>query len=243
MRPRSFFATAASVSMAIVLAFSSVACKKPAKAGGACTKEWATDCTDKRSALVCVSGKLEVLACRSATGCMDMGDGNDDCTNDTEDVGEPCREEGTFGCSVDTKGLMKCDGKHWMRIDDCKGQNGCTSNAAGAKCDKGTETAGASCSPENEGNGACAPDGKSLLMCRSGKMVVAATCKGLNGCRQQGTDLDCNQTIADVGDPCYEGKFACSTDKKSRLQCRNGKMVTQKACKSCTVMIQEVQCE
>jgi hypothetical protein len=76
-------------------------------------------------------------------------------------------------------------------------------------------------------------------------MVIAATCKGMHGCREAFNKLECNQTIADPGDPCdnYEGKFACSTDKKTRLVCKGGKMVKDKTCKSCSVMIDEVQCQ
>jgi hypothetical protein len=244
MRTRSFFFSAALVVVMAVLVLAAGACKKHGKAGDPCKTEWSTDCTDKKDALVCVSGKLEALACRSINGCMDMGDGNDDCSNETQMMGEPCKDEGNYSCSIDAKEMLKCDSKHWIMVDDCKGQNGCQSSASGAKCDKGTETAGASCSAQNEGNGSCSPDGKSLLMCRSGKMVLAATCKGLNGCRQRGTDLDCNQTVADIGDPCFEGKYACSTDRKTRLQCRSGKMAKDRTCnKSCSVMIEEVQCQ
>ena len=241
MRTRQLVAVALVAAIAVV----AVACKKPGKAGDACKKEWATDCTDKKNALVCVSGKLEAVACRDITGCMDMGDGNDNCSNDTQNVGEPCKDDGNYGCSIDKKAMLKCEAMHWKKVDDCKGQNGCVSNAQGAKCDQGTESAGAACTAANEGNGSCTPDGKSLLICRSGKMVVGATCKGMNGCRQQGTKLDCNQTIADLGDPCddYEGKYACAADKKTRLVCKAGKMVKDKVCKSCSVMIQDVQCQ
>jgi hypothetical protein len=234
-----------SVALVAVVAVLAVACKKPMKAGDACKKEWATDCTDKTHALVCVSGKLEAVGCRDNVGCMDVGDGDDNCSNNNQNVGEPCKAEGNFSCSVDSKAMLKCDSKHWTKVDDCKGQHGCVSNAQGATCDQGTESLGASCTPQNEGNGSCTPDGKSLLVCHSGKMVVGATCKGMNGCRQAGTKLDCNQTLADLGDPCgdYEGKYACAPDKKTRLVCKGGKMVKDKVCKSCSVMIQDVQCQ
>jgi len=221
-------------------------CKKPPKPGGACTKEFAVECTGKAAAVMCVSSKWEAVACRDITGCMDMGgDGTDNCSNSTQNVGEPCKEEGNPSCSVDTKAMLKCQDKHWVKIDDCNGQHGCVSNAKGATCDKGTENAGASCTASNEGNGSCTPDGKSLLICKGGKMIVAATCKGMHGCREAFNKLECNQTISDLGDPCedWEGKPACSTDKKTRLVCKNGKMVKDKVCKSCSVMIDDVQCQ
>ena len=218
--------------------------KKTAKAGDACKTEWATDCVDKSNALVCVSGKLEAIACRDVTGCMDMGDGNDNCSSGGHQVGKPCKEEGDPGCSADSKAMLKCNSKHWKKESDCRGQLGCVSNAHGAKCDEGTGNAGDPCTADNEGNAACTADGKTLLICHGGKMVVGATCKGMNGCRQMGTKLDCNETLADLGDPCegYDGKYACASDKKTRLVCRGGKMVKDKVCKSCSVMIQDVQC-
>jgi hypothetical protein len=230
----------------VVVAVVVAACSKGPRAGEKCTRAWAIECTGKTDAVVCVGGRWESMQCRSVTGCMDMGnEGNDGCSNDTHVVGEPCKEDGAYGCSLDGKAMLKCDADRWTKADDCRGQNGCVSNATGASCDKGTESAGAACTPENEGNGSCTPDGHALLVCKSGKMVVAAMCKGMHGCRQQGTKLDCNQTIADVGDPCddYEGKYACASDKKSRLVCKNGKMARDRGCKSCTVVIDDVQCQ
>ena len=222
------------------------ACKKKAmKAGDPCKTEWATDCVDKKNAMVCVNGKLEAIACRDITGCMDMGDGNDNCDNTTHNVGEPCKKDGDYECSVDTKAMLKCDSKHWTKIDDCKGQHGCVSNAKGATCDKGSGNVGDPCTSDQENTGACTPDGKSLILCHSGKMVLGSTCKGLNGCRQAGTKLDCNNTVADVGDPCEgdEGKPACGTDKKTHLVCKSGKFVKDRTCKSCSVMIDKVECQ
>src|ERR1019366_9474938 len=43
MRTRQLVAVALVAAIAVV----AVACKKPGKAGDACKKEWATDCTDK----------------------------------------------------------------------------------------------------------------------------------------------------------------------------------------------------
>ena len=95
------------VAVVAVLSVLAVACKKPGKAGDACKKEWATDCTDKKNALVCVSGKLEAVGCRDNVGCMDMGDGNDNCSNNNQNVGEPCKQEGNYSCSVDSKAMLK----------------------------------------------------------------------------------------------------------------------------------------
>src|SRR5207302_6259835 len=117
-------------------------CSK-AKAGGSCKKEGAVTCVDDKNGLVCVDGKWEAEQCRSLNGCMSMGLGEGNCTNDGFAEGEPCPgKEGDPACSVDKKAMLKCTGKHWKKIDDCKGQHGCVSNAEGATCDQGTTDEG-----------------------------------------------------------------------------------------------------
>jgi hypothetical protein len=220
-----------------------VACGKKPQPGAACKEEGTLKCVDKASALACTNGKWEKVTCNGISGCETLV-GDSTCTYDGYVAGEPCTEEGKPECSTDKKAMLKCEAKHWKQIDTCDGQNGCVANALGAKCDKGKATVGSSCTADNEGNAACSPDGKALLICRSGKMALGAACKGMHGCREQGTKIDCNQTIADLGDPCdgYEGRYACSSDKKERLVCKQGKMAKDKACKSCSVLIDEVQC-
>jgi len=36
---------------------------------------------------------------------------------------------------------------------------------------------------------------------------------------------------------------ACSSDKKALLTCKGGKMAKDKACKSCTVFLDEIKCD
>lgn len=222
-----------------------IACKKPPVAGAACTKEGDVQCQDKKVGLFCVKGKWEALACEGPTGCMSvMGDGS--CTHTEYAVGEACLKDGEPSCSGDRKSMIKCEAGHWKLVDQCKGALGCVSNVEGAKCDLGASSVGSPCTKENEGNASCTEDKKNLLLCKSGKMVLGATCKGMHGCRQRGTELECDETISDLGDTCdsseYEGKFACSTDKKTRLVCKNNKMVKDRACK-CSVMIDKVNCD
>jgi len=220
------------------------ACKKAPVAGAACTKEGDVQCQDKKVGLFCVQGKWEALACEGPTGCMSvMGDGS--CTHTEYKVGEACLTEGKPECSGDRKQAIKCVTGHWKLMDECKGALGCVSNVEGTKCDLGASSVGSPCTKENEGNASCTEDKKNLLLCKSGKMVLGATCKGMHGCRQRGTELECDETISDLGDTCdsseYEGKFACSTDKKMRLVCKSNKMVKERACK-CSVMIDQVNC-
>ena len=222
------------------------ACKKPPKPGADCKTKGEVQCLDKKTAVMCAGGKWEgPLACEGPTGCMSVaGDGS--CTHTNYAVGEPCLDEGKPECSGDHKAALKCENAHWKLVEACNGVLGCVSNAQGTRCDLGASTEGTSCTKENEGNASCTPDAKALLLCKGGKMTVAARCKGMHGCRQLGKQIECDETIADLGDVCdsseYEGKLACSTDKKTRLVCKSNKFVKERACK-CFVMIDKVNCD
>jgi len=235
------------IRIALTLAFvslSSLACNKTVKEGDACTQVGEIQCIDDKTGGFCVEGKYEALACEGATGCMSVA-GSASCNHSAYKVGEPCFEEGKPECSGDKKAMLECKSNRWVLIDECKGALGCVANAEGAKCDLGAAAAGDACTPENEGNAACTEDKSALLLCKGGTMTVLSTCKGMHGCRQQGTTLDCSSTIADLDDPCdplgYEGKFACTPDKKTRLVCKEGKMIKDQDC-ACSVMIDDVSC-
>ena len=219
----------------------SAGCKK-AKPGEACKQKGDVQCVDKKTGVLCVGGKWETIACEGPTGCMTVA-GSGSCTHTSYAVGEPCLNEGEPQCSGDRKSMIKCENSHWKLLNKCGGALGCVANVNGAKCDLGAASAGDECTKENEGNASCTPDKKNLLVCKSGKMVLAQTCKGMHGCRQMGTKLDCMQTIADLDDPCEgnEGGLACTPDKTSRLVCKAGKMVKERDCK-CSVMIDKVNC-
>ncbi len=225
------------VALVVVLA----ACGKP-KPGGTCKTESEVKCVDDKNAVVCTDGKWEALPCRGLNGCMSMMGSPGTCTNSGFKEGEPCpNDEGNPECSDDKKAMLKCVNKHWKKQEDCNGQHGCVSNAMGANCDMGTAAAGSSCTQANEGNVACAPDAKSELVCKGGKMGTLSLCKGMHGCRQQGDKIDCDNSLADVGDDCEGEDAACSMDKKAMLACKGGKFVKTKAC-SCAVFVDEIKC-
>jgi hypothetical protein len=221
-----------------------LACSKPPTPGASCKTRGDIQCIDKKTGAVCVDGKWEAMTCEGPTGCMSVA-GAGSCTHTKYAVGEACLQEGKPECSGDRKSMMKCVGSHWQLVNTCAGALGCVSNANGTRCDLGAATEGSPCTKENEGNASCTPDAKSLLLCKGGTMTIGARCKGMHGCRQLGNKLDCDETIGELGDVCdsseYEGKFACSTDKKMRLVCKNNKFVKDKACK-CSVMIDKVNC-
>lgn len=223
----------------------STACNKTVKAGDPCSEQGEIQCIDDKTGGFCVDGKYEALACEGATGCMSVA-GKGSCTHTNYAVGEACFEEGEPQCSGDNKAMIKCENSHWVLLEECKGKLGCVANVHGARCDLGAAEPGDDCTPENEGNASCTPDGKALLLCKNGKLEIESTCKGMHGCRQQGKQLECNSQIADLDDPCdhkyYDGKFACTPDKKMRLVCTDGTFVKDQDC-ACNVMIDDVTCK
>ena len=233
------------VAAALLAVLSSLGCNKTVKEGDACTKEGEIQCIDDKTGGFCVDGKYEALACEGATGCMSVA-GDASCNHSNYAIGEACFEEGEPQCTGDKKSMIKCENKHWVLLEACTGKLGCVANVEGAKCDLAVAAAGNDCTPENEGNASCTEDGSALLLCREGKMVVESTCKGMHGCRQKGTEIECNSQIADLDDPCdrqfYDGKFACTPDKTARLVCADGKFVKEQDC-ACNVMIDEVTCK
>jgi hypothetical protein len=64
------------------------------------------------------------------------------------------------------------------------------------------------------------------------KKYVIATCKGKDGCNDDGRSLVCDNTKADVGDGCWpEGARACSNDGKHEARCRDSKFAIEWSCR------------
>lgn len=228
---------------AVALAVALVACSKP-KEGTPCKKAGEMKCLDKKSAVLCDGTTWTKVACEGVTGCMSVA-GDASCTY-AKEVGGYCDKEGEPQCTEDHKKMIKCENKHWKLMNECKGALGCVANVTGAKCDLGATSEGSECTAENEGNASCTPDKKNLLLCKGGKMVLAAKCKGMHGCRQLGTKLECDETIGDLNDLCEMSasgdKYACASDKKARLVCRGGKWAKDRDCKRCNVMPGSIDC-
>lgn len=83
--------------------------------------------------------------------------------------------------------------------------------------------------------GSCS-DKASHLVCVNKKYVLE-TCKGQNGCNDEGKTLVCDNTKADVGDGCaHDGARACAADGKTELRCRGGKFAIEWSCRGgCTL--------
>jgi len=138
---------------------------------------------------------------RGLNGCMSMMGSPGTCTNDGFLVGEPCHDEGNPS-AASTRRPCSVRGQALEETADCNGQHGCVNNVKGATCDQGSQEAGSACDADQEDSYSCSPDKKTELVCKGGKMVLASNCRGMHGCRQKGDEIDCDSSLAEVGDPC-----------------------------------------
>jgi len=144
-------------------------------------------------------------------------------------------------CTLDKKNSLRCVNDVWAVALTCKGKNGCrvVNDGESISCDYTIADLGDPCDVKDS---ACSSDKKLELKCDGIKFVAADTCKGAGGCTMSpstdGFTLSCDDHIADIGDACLDSRPACSSDKKSMLICREGKLVVDRNCAGpagCTV--------
>jgi len=87
-------------------------------------------------------------------------------------------------------------------------------------------TAGGQCTA---GQATCS-DNASGLFCGSSGTYTRLSCRGREGCRQEGAKVSCDQSTAVAGDSCTHPGFACTPDKRSDLTCRQGEFVLAEPC-------------
>ena len=93
----------------------------------------------------------------------------------------------------------------------------------------------AGCSPKVggkcSGTGAVCTDRTSALFCADGTFT-AVTCRGEKGCAQNGTVVDCDESIAAEQDGCNApDAVACTKDHKEALRCTGHRFVVDETCK------------
>jgi hypothetical protein len=224
-----------------------VGCSKP-KEGAACTESGTFGngpgtCLDKQNALVCVGGKYTHVKCeKSATGCMDVA-GNVSCSV-IKDVGEPCPGGAKVAdCSSDGKKMLLCEGGAWVMKMGCSKL--CVSNVNGVRCENASGAVGDECTQDQFDSAVCSEDKLQLLVCDGKKFFAASSCRGQNKCRAVGKQIDCDTSMAEVGDPCEEdGALSCDTAKKTMLKCTAKKFVKEQDCKKrCNNAFKKFSCD
>lgn len=155
-------------------------------------------------------------------------------------AGDSC-EQGKRLCQ-DPKTEMWCqDGK--LATGPCKGPKGCTTEGTTMRCDISANAVGEPCSPDDQDAAACTADGKSMVVCEKGKYAIRP-CRGPKACKELGK-VDCDESMAQLGDACSGAGYKCSVDGKSLLQCKDGKAALDEKCpegESCKVAGNEVGC-
>ncbi len=208
----------------------STGCKS--RVGGSCDKGEAR-CLDKASELACSGGRYISTLCRGPHGCQTTTKGIA-CDISANRPGDVCStdDEGAAVC-LGAKQMLACHGGAYQKVA-CRGPGGCRTEEGRALCDTSVAEPGDGC--KDKGNKACTPDGKRLLACTDGKMVELYPCRGDDGCQANpGGKLDCDLSVAAVGDPCdkrVEGQVACSEDRHGIVKCTGGKFQADERCKT-----------
>jgi hypothetical protein len=231
VRARSSFAA-----LIAVVGFALVACK-PA-VGSSCTRGEAR-CIDPARALVCEEGKFIETPCNGKLGCRLQPEGTA-CDVHGNKAGDRCSkdEEGAAVCG-DAETMLVCRGGTTVRAG-CRGKGGCVEEHGRAACDASIAEEGDPCGAGSKS--ACSVSGKEVLVCVGAVMKKTYECRGERGCSVASGKIDCDQSVAKVGDGCdprLEGSFACTEDHKGIVKCAGSRFVADETCKAGTQCLAE----
>jgi hypothetical protein len=152
--------------------------------------------------------------------------------------GGSCKESGHAQCTGAAAALV-CEDGTWHELQ-CRGKAGCAELSHQVKCDQDQAHVGDICLDEESST--CSADKKQTLKCKNKKFVLDENCLGPKGCTSTSVLVECDNSLAQVGDPCSHGS-ACSIDGKSLLKCLPDKWVVDHACKNgCTVSGNTLNC-
>ncbi len=203
----------------------------------ACT-EGAACSADGKSMLECKDRKFVVTSnCSGPEGCHPFVQGRLECDQSKGKLGDLCSGGGVT-CSLDGKDMLKCEGNKFVLDSSCRGPKGCSRSGIMVNCDRSMALAGDACEGSNA---SCVAGGKGLLECKGGKYQQTSFCRGPKGCAAQGIRIECDDSIANEGDPCTGSRGACNADGTAVLECRNDKMAVAKKC-HCKIEGMHVHC-
>lgn len=179
---------------------------------------WSGCKSDGTTRIVCKAGKYQYEQCKGKEGCTLTQVGVTTCDYGPPVVGEECVGDARIQRCDDTgKLFVQCKDAKWTLSQKCPGPLGCTEPGGGlVTCDaNGKFEDGDLCVLLQQ---TCTDDGSAQLLCENGKFA-RHDCPGPSRCSLGGTKCDTGLATAD--DACLEeGVTACSTDKKSMLECK-----------------------
>jgi hypothetical protein len=164
--------------------------------------------------------------------------------------GGSCTSNGKIQCADAVSGLL-CQ-KNVIVALPCRGPHGCQGQGATSTCDDDLAIEGDACQQTLNENYSCSTDHSKELVCKDGKFQMASTCRGPKKCSVTGSTINCDDSLADIGDPCLveagDKNFGCSTDKKTEVQCdaATSKFVASNGCrgpKGCWIEGDLVHCD
>jgi hypothetical protein len=145
-------------------------------------------------------------------------------------AGNKCTNAGRFVCG-DAVTALYCEGGTYRAVS-CRGARGCSGGIVAPSCDDRSAIEGESCMPPSNDDRACTSDRARALVCRDGRWEAWRACKGARGCVAMEDRVECDATIASVGDPCASSDaWACSVDGASLLACKGEKMDVARTCR------------
>jgi hypothetical protein len=196
-------------------------------------------CLDQKTQLACDKGQFIATPCRGPAGCA-ANDQGVRCDISGNQQGDACSfsDEGAASCVGGQRMVVCRSGKYVFA--ECRGAKGCANAAGRAVCDTSLAADGDGCNKESAK--ACSTDGKQILSCKSGKMSSLLACRGDAACVAEGSKLNCDMSVARVGDVCdktMDGKNACDEKRLSILVCRNGQFAFDEKCRANTACAAE----
>jgi hypothetical protein len=164
--------------------------------------------------------------------------------------GAPCVTNGKYQCSDPASALLCQSGKYVTL--PCRGPRGCSGFGASSMCDDDLAQEGDACMQTLNDNYACAVDHTKEFICKAGKFTAVRTCKGPKKCTVSGDTINCDDSMADVGDVCVvdpgDANYGCSPDKKNEVVCDGptSKFTVAQACRGqrgCNIENDKVYCD
>ena len=147
-----------------------------------------------------------------------------------KDVGEPCPKSIKADCSSDGKKMLECEDGAWKLRMGCSKL--CVSNVEGVRCENASGAVGDACTAGQKNQAVCSEDKLQLLVCDGESFFSASSCRGQNKCRAVNKQIECDTSMAELGDACEEeDTLSCDTARKTMLKCVGKKFVKAQACK------------
>jgi hypothetical protein len=168
------------------------------------------------------------VPCRGPRGCGRLSNsGNtasaDECDDTVASENDACPRNPAldYACTADHSKALVCKEARFALWRNCRGPAGCEIvDGRNVHCDTSAGEAGDPC--EKQGTYACSVDAKAMLVCSGSALTPASSCGGPGACsiNRDTHKVDCDDTMADVGDPCDEPRrITCAPDHKAELVC------------------------